>query len=525
MNNFDDNKKLDDNDMIEDISKEEPISNPLFEMEEVGEVDEEHNVSKDPFVSQDKWDDRTIKAEDKAFSPHFEASYPTPIPVETQATYTEEPYITFPQNEYVMIPEDINFPSYHRVEENIKPQKKPSRFKRNLLIGITAIFIGAMSIGLGTIIGIQIAPKITKNAGTEATNEAFSFDKQSADPLEFHENTFQREGYAELIDKVEPYVVSLYATKEAVSGQTFSFPYQAENSSGSGIIFHEDEEFCYVVTNSHVIDKAKTVSVSVSQASPVESTLVGKDEKADLAVLSLKKSDLQSVGVLQVTLASFGNSDSMRVGDFVLAIGNSMGEGNTATNGIISARDKIIKTDKAELEVLQTNAAINPGNSGGPLINLDGEVIGITTSKMTNATVIGGSLLDESKNIVEGMGYAIPSNIAMEIIEALMSGKKKAALGVSVSNITEEFAAQYNLPQAGALVLSVTENSAADKAGVLEMDIITGFNGQSIITPDQLVEAVSDCEVGDTVEVKIITIEGELKTVQVTLEEAITDTF
>ncbi|MBQ5708330.1 MAG: trypsin-like peptidase domain-containing protein, partial [Anaerotignum sp.] len=214
--------------------------------------------------------------------------------------------------------------------------------------------------------------------------------------------------------------------------------------------------------------------------------------ESDLAVLTVSWKDLNDAGIEQVTTAVFGDSDALEVGSEVIAIGNAMGRGLSATDGIISMKEQTIYVEGNNLGVLQTSAAINSGNSGGALVNASGEVIGINTAKYNSA-------------MVEGMGYAIPSNYIIPIVEELLTTgtQPKPYIGITGTNITEETAPMYKLP-VGALVLEVTKGGPADKAGLEVGDVITQFNGQSIMDMDSLVEQVNKTKIGSTVDMYVI---------------------
>ncbi len=292
----------------------------------------------------------------------------------------------------------------------------------------------------------------------------------------------------ELIKKVKPAVVCI--TTKATSRDWFNQTYVSEGA-GSGVIFHEDESNVYIVTNAHVVSGASQVLISISESDLVSASLVGKDTNADLAVISVSKTDLREVGITGVTVAEFGSSASMQMGESVIAIGNALGRGNTATAGIISAQQKETTISGKTLTVLQTDAAINPGNSGGALINNKGQVIGINTAKLANTQI-------------EGIGYAIASDIAKPLIEQLMNTEETPALGVSVVDISESEAQYYGLPQAGVVISKVISGSAAEAAGLESGDIVTAFNDNPIFTSDQLINTIKACKVGDTVKVTIV---------------------
>ncbi|MDR1664556.1 MAG: trypsin-like peptidase domain-containing protein [Clostridiales bacterium] len=302
----------------------------------------------------------------------------------------------------------------------------------------------------------------------------------------------------DVINLAEPSVVGVASTFAASSGENvFGMPQQSAPAEASGIIFAEDAEKVYIATNSHVISGASEVSVTFLGGTPVSASKVGNDADADLAVISVDKSDLAEAGVSEISIAVFGDSNEMEMGDMVLAIGNVFGEGNSATQGIVSAKEKTIPLENRQLTVLQTDAAINLGNSGGPLINTRGEVIGINTAKLSSDLF--------SLYPVEGVGYSISSNVAKPILEGLInSAGPKPILGITGGTMTEEIASQFNIPAIGVFVSSVNQGSGAEKAGIVRTDIITSFNGSAVFTIDQLIAEVQKCSIGDTVEVKII---------------------
>lgn len=257
-------------------------------------------------------------------------------------------------------------------------------------------------------------------------------------------------------------------------------------SLGSGFIV--DGTKGLVVTNNHVIKDADEVKVTLSDNTVLDATIVGKDEKTDLAVLKVKTKGHP------LTEVSFGNSDTMRVGDWVLAIGNPFGLGGTVTQGIISARKRDISAGPYD-DFLQTDASINRGNSGGPMFNLRGEVIGINTAIYSPT---GGSV---------GIGFAIPSNLAKPIVNQLAEfGKtRRGWLGVKIQTVTDEIADGLGLKDIhGALVASVTPGGPAEKGNIKAGDVIVEFNGQKLDAMRQLPRIVAETPIGKKVPVLLI---------------------
>ncbi|HIT73236.1 MAG TPA: trypsin-like peptidase domain-containing protein, partial [Candidatus Fimicola cottocaccae] len=287
-----------------------------------------------------------------------------------------------------------------------------------------------------------------------------------------------------------------------------SIPYEAQGA-GSGVIFYEDDGKIAIVTNYHVIEGATNISVSIEGAeSDVIAQVAGTDSKSDLAVITVSKADLQNVGISSVTVATFGDSDSLEEGESVIAIGNALGEGISTSGGMISAKEKTIQVDDVSLEVIQTDAAINPGNSGGALVDLNGNVIGINTAKAF-------------EEAVEGMGYAIPSNTVVPIINTLLTEgtAPRPYLGITGSDITDSLANLYGLP-VGVLVRDVVDGGSADNGGIQPGDIITDFAGKKIMSMDDLVEVLAEQEVGSQVDVRIIRNGDTPMNLKVTIQDA-----
>ena len=312
----------------------------------------------------------------------------------------------------------------------------------------------------------------------------------------------------EVINKVFPSVVNI-STSGVVNQNYYGYviPY-SYISAGSGIIFSEDDEKVYIATNNHVVEGAESISITIGNEAGVSAKVVGTDSAADLAVISVSKADLKAEGIDSVTVAKFGDSDSVSVGESVIAIGNALGEGKVATGGMISSKLKTITVDGKALTVMQTDSAINPGNSGGALVNYNGEVIGINTAKTSSDTI-------------EGVGYAIPSNKALTILNDLLENgtAPQPYLGIVGMDVTEELSQRYGLP-VGAYVTQVLENSGAAVAGLKEGDIITDLNGVKIMNMETLKETVSDLSVGDTVDIRVIRNGSEVVETKITIYDA-----
>ena len=327
----------------------------------------------------------------------------------------------------------------------------------------------------------------------------------------------------EVVKEVMPSVVSVnkrYIERMSFWGQEYS---QEGNGSGSGIIVGQNDTELLLVSNYHVVESPEELTVQFVDGSQAQAQIKGMDADKDLAVIAVQLSDISSDTMEQISIARMGNSDALSLGEPVIAIGNALGYGQSVTTGVVSALDRpiaasTVQTDTQEdTEIntfIQTNAAINPGNSGGALLNMKGEVIGITSNK------IGG-------NAVEGMGYAIPISDAEPIIEKLMTREtklkvdeeKKGYLGITGLDVASEYSQLYDAPR-GVYVSSVTEGSGADEAGLVRGDIIVAIDDEEITSMMELRDYLDYCEAGSTVTLTIMQgspLGYQSKTVEVTL--------
>jgi serine protease Do len=275
-------------------------------------------------------------------------------------------------------------------------------------------------------------------------------------------------------------------------------PSRPATALGSGFVI---DPAGYVVTNNHVVSKADEVKVVMHDDREFTASVVGTDPKTDLALLKIDHAG-------SLPAVTWGNSDQMRIGDWVLAIGNPFGLGGTVTAGIISARARDIGAGPYD-DFLQTDAAINRGNSGGPMFNMAGEVIGVNTAIFSQS---GGNI---------GIGFAVPSEVAQPIIAELRENGKvtRGWLGVAIQPVTPEIAEALGLDQQrGALVAQVTPDSPAAKAGIEQGDVITQFNGQQLEGPRELSRTVAQTDVGKQVTITVLR-DGESRTLNATLTE------
>ena len=303
--------------------------------------------------------------------------------------------------------------------------------------------------------------------------------------------------FADIVDMEKPLVVNIYTTQiikrqkaQDPSQEFFERFYGApqkdtkKRSLGSGVIISNDG---YILTNFHVVAKATETKVRLADGREFDAKLIGTDEKIDIALIKIDaKTELKG--------AALGDSDALRVGDWVIAIGNPFGLAHTVTAGIVSAKDRMIGAGPYD-DFIQTDASINPGNSGGPLFNIKGEVIGINT-------VI---LSPSGANV--GIGFAIPINMVKEVLSELKEKGKvtRGWLGISVQPLTSELVAALNLNVTeGALVSDTDKGGPADKAGIKRGDIIVELEGKKITDITQLPRMVARMEAGRQISVKIV---------------------
>jgi serine protease Do len=329
--------------------------------------------------------------------------------------------------------------------------------------------------------------------------------------------------FSELVNLVKPSIVNI-STTTVIKGQTmqdrFMGPGQVnpfkdffgeeffdkffgnsprrefkQRSLGSGLIIDREG---YILTNNHVIEKAQTIKVKLSDEKEYDATVIGRDPKTDIALIKINAKQL-------LPAATFGDSDKLAVGDWVVAIGNPFGLEHTVTAGIVSAKGRVIGAGPYD-DFIQTDASINPGNSGGPLLNLKGEVVGLNT-----AIVSGG----------QGIGFAIPINVAKDMLPQLKTKGKVARgwMGVVIQKVTPEIAKNFGLTESeGALVADVMEQSPSEKAGIKRGDVIVTYNGKKIKDNDQLPRLVGATEIGKKVKVGLMR-EGKQIEVEVVIAE------
>ena len=333
-------------------------------------------------------------------------------------------------------------------------------------------------------------------------------------------NSSEAEGsVSEIAKNAMPEVVSITNTIRyqqygySIFGQSGE---QEAAASGSGVIIGKNDSELLIVTNNHVVEDSTALSVQFVDGKSYDAEIKGTDSDVDLAVIAIPLSSISQDTLNSISFAKYGDSDSISVGDQVVAIGNALGYGQSVTTGIISAKDRDISTKGGtESGLLQTDAAINPGNSGGALLNMNGELIGINVAKYSDTTV-------------EGMGYSIPSKKVKEIVEGLskrttrakVSQEEKGYIGIQGKTVDSSISEAYNMPE-GIYIFKLLTGEGIDNSALQEKDIITKFDGQSVASLEELSGLLSRYKAGEKVEVTVQRLSGkgeyEEKTVSVTL--------
>lgn len=416
-------------------------------------------------------------------------------------------------------------PSQNKQPKKHSPSKAGRIAKKIGAITLSAVLFGGVASGTFQAVNYLTAPADVEEAqSTSSSGSNAQVLTTSSASATTATGTMDVSSIAEA---VMPSIVSITnRSVQEVENYFSMFGYGAQTtpqeteSVGSGIIIGQNDSELLVVTNYHVIENADSLSVCFIDNNAYEANVKGTDAANDLAVISVPLSSISSDTMSQISVATLGNSDSLRVGEQVVAIGNALGYGQSVTTGIVSATNRTltnVSTDGSSSTntYIQTDAAINPGNSGGALVNMSGEVIGINSAKLASTEV-------------EGMGYAIPTSRVSDIISTLMSEttrtrvaeSEQGSLGISVIGVSESVTSAYGIPT-GVYVAEVTPGSSAETAGLRRGDVITAFDGRSVTDVSQLQDVMQYYKAGETVELTLQSIDDSgsyaEKTVSITL--------
>lgn len=411
------------------------------------------------------------------------------------------------------------------------------KLKKAASISLCAVLAGGLAVGTYTGVNYLTGYEQSVQAASEDKVELLKSEKKSDDSKDDSKDESTAKGSLDVSDIVEaamPSIVSI-TTKSVEEVQSYYGMFgqygayspsqeQEVQGSGSGIIIGKNDSELLIATNYHVVEGAETLSVGFCDSTACEAKVKGYDSEKDLAVVAVSLDDIDSDTMDAITIATIGNSDDLKVGAQVVAIGNALGYGQSVTTGIVSAKNRQLNSDdtvgdydsdsNSATNLIQTDAAINPGNSGGALLNMNGEVVGINSAKLASTEV-------------EGIGYAIAISDVTDTLENLMNEETRdkvdnhGVLGITVRSVDSEVSEAYGVPE-GVLVRDVTEGGAADKAGIEAKTIITKFAGKVVTTKEQLVDFLSYYEPGEDVELTIEVPDGKgykEETVTVTLGE------
>lgn len=367
-----------------------------------------------------------------------------------------------------------------------------------ILFGVvsSAVFLATNVVG-GRLLGLRSSDETT-TASSDKISNGTSLSTSSS---------VVTSDVSDVVDKVMPSIVSITSMSVQEVQSFFGGTYeQTSEGAGTGIIIGKNDTELLIVTNNHVVEGSDTLTVTFNDQSSVEANIKGTDAAYDVAVIAVALDQISDDTMNEISVATLGDSTNLKIGEPAIAIGNALGYGQSVTTGVISALDRSVsttdtqtgETQESGAKLIQTDAAINPGNSGGALVNVNGEVIGINSAKLTGESV-------------EGIGYAIPISDVSDLIQNLMNQETKTKvpenerglLGITGMSVSDAFSQQIDIP-AGVYVMEVSSGSGADEAGMTKGSIITAINGSSIDSMEALQEQLQYYAKGETVSLTIL---------------------
>ena len=407
------------------------------------------------------------------------------------------------------------------ISETIALEASIEKSNRPAMKWLMGIAVSSLCAGLGIGVGFSfVAPLQTayykkliesEKVDLESNDEAIVVMGSQNAQRTYDQGALPPESDHSIVDiakKVGPSIVSVYNNKKLTAEESFFYFNNSDEmvtGLGSGILFEEDSNYYYIMTNSHVVEGANTLAINLLGGIKTEAKLVGKDQVNDIAVIKVDKKVLPDE-IESLKMAPLGDSDAIEVGQLAIAIGTPATEAlnNTVTTGILSAVERNITISGNRMKVIQTDAAINPGNSGGALVGPTGEIIGMNVAKTVNT---------------EGIGFSIPINHVKEVVADLMENGSviRPGLGITGIAVSDAHAALYELP-IGIYIQTVIKGGSADLVGIKANDVLIQFDGQMITTMEQLKSLIAQKRVGDLVEVKVIR-DGEQKRFKMELKE------
>lgn len=390
----------------------------------------------------------------------------------------------------------------HKPHKEKKPHKNLMRAAAvagfAILFGVvsSAVFLATNVVG-GRLLGLRSSDE-TATASSDKISNGTSLSTSSS---------VVTSDVSDVVDKVMPSIVSITSMSVQEVQSFFGGTYeQTSEGAGTGIIIGKNDTELLIVTNNHVVEGSDTLTVTFNDQSSVEANIKGTDATYDVAVIAVALDQISDDTMDAISVATLGDSTNLKIGEPAIAIGNALGYGQSVTTGVISALDRSVsttdtqtgETQESGAKLIQTDAAINPGNSGGALVNVNGEVIGINSAKLTGESV-------------EGIGYAIPISDVSDLIQNLMNQETKTKvpenerglLGITGMSVSDAFSQQIDIP-AGVYVMEVSSGSGADEAGMTKGSIITAINGSSIDSMEALQEQLQYYAKGETVSLTIL---------------------
>ena len=397
-------------------------------------------------------------------------------------------------------------------KQEVKEEKKSSGVGIVVVILLFIVMIiGALLIALNNV-------GLLKIDGLKNINKKRKVELQYTETTKTKSEGVYITDVSDVVEEVMPSIVSITSktlVKSGMFGPSYYGQQQYSTGAGSGIIVGKTDDELLILTNNHVIEDAEELSVQFINEKSVDAKVKGTSERRDVAIITVKLSDLDDDTINKIKIATLGDSNNLKVGNGIIAIGNALGYGQSVTTGVVSALNREVKIDNTSTKMIQIDAAINGGNSGGALLNSNGEVVGINSAKYSSS---GSS----SSASIEGMGFAIPISDVKELITSLMNGEgdtSDASIGVEGYMVTETQSKQYNMP-IGFYISNIVDGSGADKANLEIGNIITKINGKEVKEFTDLTGVIYEHKKGDKVKLTISYPKGrkyEEKEVEVTL--------
>ena len=438
---------------------------------------------------------------------------PTEAPQQTYSTQQAEA----PQQTYNAQQEETQQQTYterraSQLQIPAEPQKASGRnsiFKKAVAIALAGVLFGCAA--GGTMAGVNA---LTNRSASVKEETVSGIAQAESTAKESHEAVIPTAAVAEagastgndvsgIVEEAMPSVVAINSKMVITQNDFFFGPQKYEASgSGSGIIVGENDAELLLATNNHVVADSEDLQVTFVDGSTASAQVKGTDPDMDLAVVSVKLADIGADTRKAIKVASLGDSNALKLGEGVVAIGNALGEGQSVTVGYVSALNKEVPIEGSTRKLIQVDAAINPGNSGGALLNMRGELIGINSAKLASTEI-------------EGIGYAIPISEAKDIMNNLMTREtrdqvpenEQGYIGIQLQNIDSTMAKAYGMPE-GIYVFKIVEGGAASRSDLRERDIITKFDGQTVKTGEELQKMLTYYRGGETVTLTVQSLEG-----------------